>query len=178
MNERRVGGLELCDAVGIGDVHGAEIFSAEAGQTLFGYGNTDFFYTVDVRNLGEDFFLLGVEREESQIFRVEQTKDVLVQVEKDLIKIAGGMNLSGNTFDMFRVLDFLLQFLNVLSQGLGLHPILLSLSSRREAIRLYAGSVDAGSRIGSAYRAAIEFQSSRKRGEGKEKTFSVDGIRM
>lgn len=70
-----------------------------------------------------------------------------MQVEKDLIEIVGGMNLSGNAFDMLRVLDFLLQFLDVWSYGLGLHPTLLSLPSRRETIGLYAGFVGAESRI-------------------------------
>jgi hypothetical protein len=143
MNQGRVSGLELRDIVDVGDVHWAQIFGAEAGQTLFGNGNTDFFYAVDVWNLGEDFFLLCVEREEGQIFRVEQTEDVLVEVEKDLIEIAGGMNLSGNAFDMLRVLDFVLQFLDVWGYGLGLHPTLLSLPSRCERIGLYAGSVGA-----------------------------------
>lgn len=71
MNQRWVSGLELRDTVDVGDVHGAQILGAEAGQALFGNGNTDFFYAVDVRNLGEDLFLFCVEREESQIFRVE-----------------------------------------------------------------------------------------------------------
>ncbi|NJN36662.1 MAG: hypothetical protein HC794_05905 [Nitrospiraceae bacterium] len=66
-----------------------------------------------------------------------------MKVEQDLVEIAGRMNLSRNAFDMLRVLDFLLQFLNVWSHGLGLHPTLLSLSSRRETVRLYAGSVGA-----------------------------------
>ncbi len=154
MNQRRVSGLELRDIVDVGDVHGAQILGAEAGQTLFGNGNTDFFYAIDVRNLREDLFFLRVEREEGQIFRVEQTEDVLVQVKQDLIEIAGGMNLSGNAFDVFRVLDFLLQFLDVWSYRLGLHPIPLSLPSRRGTIGLYAGFVGAESRINLGYGAA------------------------
>lgn len=154
MNQRRVSGLELRDIVDVGDVHGAQILGAETGQTLFGNGNTDFFDAVDVRNLRENLFLLRIEREEGQIFRIEQTEDVLVQIEQDLIEIVGGMNLSGNAFDMLRVLDFLLQLLDVWSYGLGLHSTLLSPLSRRETIWLYAGFVGAELRIGLGYRTA------------------------
>jgi hypothetical protein len=43
-----------------------------------------------------------------------------------LIKIACRMNLGGNTFDMLRVFDLLLQLLDILSQRLGIHPAVFS----------------------------------------------------
>lgn len=58
-----------------------------------------------------------------------------MQVEKDLIKVAGRMNLGGNTFHMFGMLDLVLQFLKILSHRLGLHPAALSLRLRRESVR-------------------------------------------
>jgi hypothetical protein len=36
------------------------------------------------------------------------------------------MNLGGNTFDMLRVFDLLLQLLDILSQRLGIHPAVFS----------------------------------------------------
>ena len=48
--------LEFGDVVGVGNVHGAEIFGAETGEALFRNRDADFFDAVDVRNLGKDFF--------------------------------------------------------------------------------------------------------------------------
>ena len=108
MNESGVSGLELRHVVRIGDVHWTEVFGAEPWQALLGNRDSDFFDAVDVGNFGEDLFLVGVEREEGQIFCVEQTEDILVEVQKDLIEIVGRMDLSGNAFDMLCVLNLLL----------------------------------------------------------------------
>jgi hypothetical protein len=68
-----------------------------------------------------------------------------MQVQKDLIKVAGRMNLGGNTFNMFGMLGLVLQFLRILSHRLGLHPTALSLRLRRESVRLCAGLIGAWS---------------------------------
>jgi hypothetical protein len=44
-----------------------------------------------------------------------------VQVEKDLVQIAGGVDLAGDPLEVFRELDFLLQILQVLRRRFSLH---------------------------------------------------------
>jgi hypothetical protein len=58
--------------------------------------------------LVEDFLLFRIEGKQRQVFGVEETQDFFVQIEKDLVKIARGMDLAGDPLHMFRELDFLL----------------------------------------------------------------------
>lgn len=124
--------MEFGDTVGVGDVDGAKVFRAETGETLFSNGNADFLNTVDMGDFGENFFLFGVESKQRQIFRIEQTQDVFMQIEENVVEITGRLNLSGNAFDVFRVLDFLLQLVDILGHRLGVHPAVFSLGSRHE----------------------------------------------
>ena len=123
--QRRVDPLQFGHVVGVGNIHGTQVFRAESGQALLGDGDADFFNGIDMRNLVEDFLLVGVEGEERQILCIEQAQDIFVQVEKNLVEIARGVDLTRDPFDMFREFDFLLQFLQVLRLRFGLHPELL-----------------------------------------------------
>ena len=121
MIERRMDALKLQRVVRVCDVHRPQVFGAESGQTLFSDRDADLFDRVDVRHLVEDFLLVCVKGEECQVLRVEQTKDVLVQVEKNLVEIAGRVDLTGDPLDMLSKFHFLLQFLQVLRRRFGLH---------------------------------------------------------
>ncbi len=73
MEQGRMNALKFRDVVRVGNVNRAKILGTEPGETLFSDGDADFLHTIDVRNFGEDFFLLCVECEKSQILCVEQT---------------------------------------------------------------------------------------------------------
>lgn len=45
-----------------------------------------------------------------------------MEVEKYLVEIAGCMNLCGNALDVLRMLDLVLQFLDILRYRFGVHP--------------------------------------------------------
>ncbi len=55
-----------------------------------------------------------------------------MQVEEYVVEITGRMNLDGNAFDVLRVFDLLLQFVDILSHRLGVHPAVFSRRSKRE----------------------------------------------
>ena len=71
---------------------------------------------VDMGDLGENLFLFRIEREERQVLGIEEAEDIFVQIEENLIQVAGGMDLVRDPLDVFRELHFLLQFLQVLSR--------------------------------------------------------------
>jgi hypothetical protein len=72
-------------------------------------------------DLVKDLLLVGIKGEERQVLGVEEAEDVFVQIEKDLVEIAGGVDLTGDPLDVLRKLDFLLQFMQVLGRRFGLH---------------------------------------------------------
>ena len=115
--------LQLGDIVGVGNVHRSEIFCAEASQALFGDGNANFLDAVDVRDLGENFFLVRIEREDGEVFGVEDAENIFTQVEENMVKISGSMDLVRDALDVFGECHFLLKFLKILGDGIGLHYI-------------------------------------------------------
>ena len=113
--------LQFRDVVGVAMFTGPQIFGAEAGQALLGDRNADLFDRVDMGHLGENLFLFRIEREQRQVLRIEEAEDIFVEIEENLIQVAGGVDLVRNPFDVFRELHLLLQFLQVLSRRFGLH---------------------------------------------------------
>ncbi len=85
VEQGRMDRMEFGDIVGIGDIDGAKVFGAETGETLLGNGDANFLNAVDMRNFGENFLLFWVERKQRQIFCVEQTQDIFMQVEENLV---------------------------------------------------------------------------------------------
>jgi hypothetical protein len=88
---------------------------------LFGDGNADFFDAVDVRDLRENFFFLGIECEDGEVFGVEDAENIFPQVEKNMVKIVGGMDLVCNALDVLGECYFLLKFLKILGDWIGVH---------------------------------------------------------
>ena len=113
--------LQLGDIVGVGNVHRAEIFCAEASQALFGDGNADFLDAVDMRDFGENLFLLRIEREDGEVFGVEDAENIFTQVEENMVKIVGRMDLVRDALDVFGERHFLLKLLKILRDGISLH---------------------------------------------------------
>ncbi len=111
MGQRGVDALQFRDVVGVGDVYRTQVLGAESCQTLLGNRNTDFFDRVDVGNFVKDLLLIRVEGEEGEVFGVEKAEDVFMEIEQNLIKVAGRMDLAGNPLDVFRELHLLLKFL-------------------------------------------------------------------
>ena len=113
--------LQLGDVIGIGNAHWAEILCAEPSQALFGDGNADFLDAVDVRDFGENLFLLRIEREDGEVLGIEDAKNFFTQVEENMVQIAGRMDLVRDALDVLGECHFLLKFLKILWDGLGLH---------------------------------------------------------
>ena len=131
VEQGRMDRIEFGDVIGIGNIDWAEIFGAETSEALFGNRDADFFDAVDMRDFGENFLFFRIEREQGQIFCIEQTEDVFMQVEENLVEIAGRMNLVRDALDVLRECRLLLQFLEILRDRLGVHPTCL-LRSKRE----------------------------------------------
>src|ERR1041384_1012360 len=115
--------LQFSDVVRIGDADWAEILCAEPSQTLFGNGDADFLDAVNVGNFGENFFLFRVEREDSQVFSIKDAENLFTQIEENMVKIAGCVNLFRDALDVLDKCHFLLKFLKVLWDGIGLHDM-------------------------------------------------------
>ena len=113
--------LQLRDVIGVGNVDWAEILCAEASEALLSDGNADFFDAVDVRDFGENLFLFGIEREDGEIFGIENAEDFFMQVKENVVEIAGRMDLVRDAFDVLGECHFLLKFLKILWDGIGLH---------------------------------------------------------
>ena len=129
--------LQFCDVIGIGNAHWAEILCAEPSQALFGDGDSEFLDAVDVRDFGENLFLLRIEREDGEVFGIENTENFFAQVEEYMVKIAGCMDLVRDALDVLGEYYFLLKFLKVLWDGIGLHYK----GSWPSATKVIAGSV-------------------------------------
>jgi hypothetical protein len=52
-----------------------------------------------VGHLGEYLFFLGVDGVEGELFGIKEAEDVVMEIQQDLIHLAGRMNLVGNTLD-------------------------------------------------------------------------------
>ena len=115
--------LQLSEVIRIGNAHWPEIFGAETSQALLGDGNADLLDAVDVRDFREDFFLFRIEREDGQVFGVEDAENFFTQIEENMVKIVGRVNLFRDAFDVFGECHFLLKFLKVLWNGIGLHDM-------------------------------------------------------
>src|SRR6185436_2680163 len=96
---------------------------AETSQALLGDGDADLLDAVDVRDFGKDFFLFRIEREDGQVFGVEDAESFFKQIAENMVKIAARVNLSPDAFDIFGKCHFLLKFLKVLWNGFGLHDM-------------------------------------------------------
>ena len=129
--------LQLGDVIGVGDAHWAEILCAESSQALFGDGNADFLDAVDVRDFGENLFLFRIEREDCEVFGIEDAENIFTQVEENMVKIAGRMDLVRDALDVLGECHFLLKFLKVLWDGIGLHYM----GSWPSTTKVIAGSV-------------------------------------
>jgi hypothetical protein len=90
--------LQLGDIIGVGNTYWTEILCAESSQALFGDGDAEFLDVVDVRDFGENLFLLSIEREDGEVFGIENAENFLTQVEEDMVKIAGRMELVRDAF--------------------------------------------------------------------------------
>ena len=85
VGERRMDRPEFRHVIGVAHVHGPKIFGAEAGEALFRDRDADFLDRIDVGDLREDFFLVGVKGEEGEVLRIKEAQNILVQVEQDLV---------------------------------------------------------------------------------------------
>ena len=99
MHQRGVHLRELLLVVGIGDVHRPQVFGCETRQALLANRQTELLDGVQVGHLGEDLFFLGVDGVEGELFGIEEAEDVVMEIQQDLIHLAGRMNLVGNTLD-------------------------------------------------------------------------------
>ena len=113
--------LQLSDVIGVGNAYRAEIFCAESSEALLGNGNTELLDAVDIGDFGKNLFLLRIEGEDGEIFSIEDAKNFLAQVEENMIEIAGRMYLLRDALDVLGECHFLLKFLQVLGDGIGLH---------------------------------------------------------
>ena len=48
-------------------------------------GNADFLDAIDVGDFIEDFFLVGIKREEGEVLGIEDAQNFLVQVEENMV---------------------------------------------------------------------------------------------
>ena len=85
MIERRMDALQFRRVIGVRNVHGPQVFGAEAGQALLGDRDADLLDRIDVGDLIEDFLLVGVKGEEGEVLGIKEAQNILVQVEKDLV---------------------------------------------------------------------------------------------
>ena len=76
-----------------------------------------------MRDFGEDLFLFWIEREDGQVFGVEDAEDFFTQIKENMVKIVGRVDLFRDAFDVFGERHFLLKFLKVLRDGIGLHDM-------------------------------------------------------
>ena len=67
--------LQFGDIIGIGNADWTKILCAEPSQALLGDGDSDLLNAVDVWDFGENFLLLRIEREDGQIFGIEDTEN-------------------------------------------------------------------------------------------------------
>ena len=121
VDEGGVDALQFGDVIGVGNAHWAKILCTEPSQALLGDGNAEFLDAVDVRDFGENLFLLQIEREDGEIFSIENAENFLAQVEENVVKIAGRMNLVRDALDVLGECHFLLKVLKILRDGIGLH---------------------------------------------------------
>ena len=77
VEECGVDALQLCDVIRVGDAHRTEVFCAEPRQALFGDRNSEFLDGIDVRDFRENFFLLRIEREDGEVFGIENAENFL-----------------------------------------------------------------------------------------------------
>ena len=153
--------LQLSEVIRIGNAHWPEIFGAETSQALLGDGNADLLDAVDVRDFREDFFLFRIEREDGQVFGVEDAENFFTQIEENMVKIVGSMDLVGDAFDVLGECHFLLKFLKILGDGLGLHYMgSWPLTSKVIAGFVCSMKSESDPRDHKCLEAEIEFQSS------------------
>ena len=153
--------LQLGDVIGVGNAHWAEILCAEPSQALFGDGNADFLDAVDVRDFGENLFLFRIEREDGEVFGIEDAENIFTQVEENMVEIVGSMDLVGDAFDVLGECHFLLKFLKILGDGLGLHYMgSWPLTSKVIAGFVCSMKSESDPRDHKCLEAEIEFQSS------------------
>src|SRR4026207_197238 len=113
--------LQFCDVIGVGNAHWAEILGAESSQALFSQRNAEFLNTVDVRDFGENLFLFRIECEDGEVFGVENAENFFAQIKENMVKIAGRMDLLSDALDILGECHFLLKFLQILWDGIGVH---------------------------------------------------------